>query len=371
MLLENVNAFLQNEGFKKVDIHIENEKIVDIVENTSPKEAEYNAIPGLCDIHFHGAMNHDFCDGNLEGLNKIGEFEAKNGVLLMAPATMTFDEERLNKIVDVANEYKNTIGKSQLVGINMEGPFISPQKIGAQNPKYIKEADIEMFLRLQNRAQGKFKIVDVAPEEKNAINFIKECSKDVRISIAHTCADYETAIKAFDNGASHITHIYNAMPGIHHRNPGPIIAAYEKNAEVELIADGLHVHPAVVRFTFDMFNEDKVILISDSMMACGLPDGEYELGAQLVTVKNSKATLTRDDSVLAGSVTNLYECMRRAIVEMKVQPEKAIKAATINPVKSIGLEKDFGSIEVGKYANIILTDSKYNLKKVLQKGNFL
>ena len=371
MLIENVNAFLPEEGFKKVDIQIDNKKIISITENKSDKEADFMAIPGLCDVHFHGAMNHDFGDADLEGLNVIGEYEAKNGVLAIAPATMTFDEERLNRIIDTANSYENLTGKADLVGINMEGPFISPEKIGAQNPKFIKEPDINMFKRLQDRAKGKFKIVDLAPEVNNAMEFIKQFGKEVKISIAHTCTDYDIAKKAFENGAAHLTHIYNAMPGIHHRNPGPIIAAYEENAEIEMIADGLHIHPAVVRFTFDMFDEDKIILISDSMMACGLPDGEYELGAQRVTVNNAKATLTRDQSVLAGSVTNLFECMRRAIVEMNVPAPKAIKAATINPAKSIGIDDEFGSIEVGKFGNIVLTDNKFNIKKVIQQGKIL
>ncbi|SFG54107.1 N-acetylglucosamine 6-phosphate deacetylase [Lachnospiraceae bacterium C7] len=369
MVIENVKAFLPRAGFKKVDITIEDERIVKIKENNKAETgAEKYAIPGLCDIHFHGAMHHDFGDADLAGLNEIAKYEAENGILAMAPATMTFNEEKLNTIVDVANEYKNTIGQADLVGINMEGPFVSPEKLGAQNPKYLMNPDIEMFKRLQERSKGKFKLVDMAPELDGAMEFIEELKDEVRISIAHTCAEYDTATKAFEKGATHLTHIYNAMPGIHHRKPGPVIAAYENNSEAELIADGLHIHPAMVRFTFDMFGEDRMILISDSMMACGLPDGEYELGNQAVTVKNAKATLTKDDSVLAGSVANLFECMKTAATKMHIPMEWAIKAASINPAKSIGIDKDYGSIEVGKYGNIILTDEKLNISEIIQKG---
>ena len=182
------------------------------------------ALPGLVDIHFHGAVGHDFCDADEAGLQAIADFEASKGVLAICPATMTFSEEILNGIMDVAAAHKNERG-ADLVGINMEGPYISPKKVGAQNPKYVMAADAGMFRRLQARSGGLIKLVDVAPEEPGNLDFIKECRDEVRISIAHTCTDYDTAKAAFAAGASHMTHLYNAMPGITHREPGPIIAA--------------------------------------------------------------------------------------------------------------------------------------------------
>ncbi len=210
---------------------------------------------------------------------KIAEYEAANGVLAICPATMSYNEEILGKVMDKAADYNEESG-ADLVGINMEGPFIDLKKAGAQNPEYIMPADKEMFLRLQERSGGLIKLVDIAPEEKGAMDFIEQCHEQVKISIAHTCCNYETACEALEKGVSHMTHLYNAMPGINHRNPGPIIAALEAGAEVELIADGIHIHPAIVRMTFRIFGADKVILISDSMEATGLLDGDYQLGGQ-------------------------------------------------------------------------------------------
>ena len=327
------------------------------------------ALPGLVDVHFHGAVGHDFCDADEEGLQAIADFEASKGVMAICPATMTFSEEILNGIMDVAAAHKNVKG-ADLVGINMEGPYISPKKVGAQNPKYVQRADIGMFRRLQARSGGLIKLVDIAPEEPGALEFIEACHNETRISIAHTCTDYNTAKQAFAAGASHMTHLYNAMPGITHRDPGPIIAALEDSAEVELITDGVHIHPAMVRFTFFTFGDDRVILVADSMMACGLPDGEYSLGGQGVTVRGPRATLTSNPDTIAGSATCLYDCMRRA-VEMGVPLVSAVRAASLNPAKSIGIDADYGSLEPGRYGNVILADEELNIRTVIQKGSVL
>ena len=252
---------------------------------------------------------------------------------------MTFSEEILNGVMDAAAAHQNGRG-ADLVGINMEGPFISPNKVGAQNPEYLHKADVAMFRRLQKRANGLIKLVDIAPEEPGALEFIAACHDEVRISIAHTCTSYDTANAAFDAGATHMTHLYNAMPGITHREPGPIIAALERGAEVELITDNVHIHPAMVRFTFNTFGDDHVILIADSMMACGLPDGQYSLGGQAVTVSGPRATLTEHPGTIAGSATCLYDCMKRAVLEMNVPLESAVRAASENPAKMCIRDRD-------------------------------
>ena len=253
----------------------------------------------------------------------------------------------------------------------MEGPYISPKKVGAQNPKYVMAADADMFRRLQARSGGLIKLVDVAPEEPGNMDFIKECHDEVRISIAHTCTDYDTAKEAFAAGATHMTHLYNAMPGITHRAPGPIIAALEEGAEVELITDNVHIHPAVVRFTFNTFGDDHVILIADSMMACGLPDGQYSLGGQAVTVHGRRATLTEQEGTIAGSATCLFDCMKRAVQEMGVPLESAVRAATLNPARSIGVDADYGSLEAGRWGNVVLVDDQLNIQTVVRHGQIL
>lgn len=324
------------------------------------------ALPGLVDIHFHGAVGHDFCDADEAGLQAIADFEASRGVLAVCPATMTYNEDILGNIMDTAARHQNGRG-ADLVGINMEGPFISPRKIGAQNPAYIQSADVEMFRRLQKRSGGLIRLVDIAPEEPGALDFIRSCHEEVNISLAHTCAGYDEAREAFAAGARHMTHLYNVMPGISHRQPGPIIAALEAGAEVELISDGVHIHPAVVRFTFRVFGPDRVVLISDSMMACGLPDGQYSLGGQDVTVAGSRAVLTQHPETIAGSAACLYDCMRRA-VSMGVPLEEAVRAASENPAKCIGVEADYGSLAPGRWGNVILTNPDLEIQQIIQKG---
>ena len=238
MILKNALVYTPRHTFEKGDLVIRDGRIAAYAQ---PQEGEevvdadgLYALPGLVDLHFHGAVGHDFCDADEAGLQAIADFEAAHGVLAICPATMTFSEEILNGVMDTAAAHKNDSG-ADLVGINMEGPFISPKKVGAQNPEYLQGADIEMFRRLQKRSGGLIKLVDIAPEEPGALDFIRACHSETRISIAHTCAGYDDALAAFEAGASHMTHLYNAMPGITHRDPGPILAAMEKGAAVELI----------------------------------------------------------------------------------------------------------------------------------------
>lgn len=325
------------------------------------------AIPGLVDIHFHGAMGHDFCDADPDGLKEIARYEAKRGILAICPATMTYSEDILSGIMENAASFTADEDMAELVGINMEGPFISPEKIGAQNPKYLMKPDASMFRRLQVKANGLIKLVDIAPELEGSTDFIKALSDDVKISIAHTACDYDTAIDAFNKGAVHVTHLFNAMPGLNHRDPGPIRAAMEKDAEVEIIADGVHIHPAMVRMAFETFSEDKVILIADSMEATGLPDGEYQLGGQKVSVCGKKAVLSEHPDTIAGSVSNLFDCMKTAI-NMGIKKELAIRAASENPAKAIGVSDRFGKISEGYMANIVLVDGNFEIKYVINRG---
>ena len=374
MIIKNAKIYTPRHTFEEGDLFIRDGRIVPFAQPEEGEEvvdaAGAYALPGLVDIHFHGAMGKDFCDGSEEAIQTLADFEASKGVLAICPATMTFSEEILNNVMDAAAAHKNGKG-ADLVGINMEGPFISPKKVGAQNPEYLHPADVGMFRRLQERSGGLIKLVDVAPEEPGALDFIKECHEEVRISIAHTCTSYDTALAAFDAGVTHMTHLYNAMPGITHREPGPIIAALERGAEVELITDHVHIHPAMVRFTFNTFGDDHVILIADSMMACGLPDGQYSLGGQAVTVCGPRATLTEQPGTIAGSATCLYDCMKRAVLEMGVPLESAVRAATLNPARSIGVDADYGSLEAGRWGNVVLVDDQLNIQTVVRHGEVL
>lgn len=327
------------------------------------------AIPGLVDVHSHGAVGHDFCDGTHEAIDAICRYQASRGVTAYCPATMTYPEEKLASIARCAAEHADAADAAALVGINMEGPYISPNKVGAQNPAYVQAPDAAMFERLQDAAGGLFKIVDVAPEVEDALEFIKEQGDKVRISVAHTCATYDQAKAAFDAGAKHVTHLFNAMPPLAHREPGVIGAAVDAGATPEIIADGVHIHPSAVRAAFKLFGDDRMILISDSMMATGLDDGEYSLGGQAVTVRGNRATL--HDGTLAGSATDLMGCFRVAVRDMDIPLASAVKAASCNPARAIGLEGERGTLAAGAVADIVLLDEELEIKQVVLRGTVL
>lgn len=323
--------------------------------------------PGFIDLHFHGCVGRDFCDGDVEAISAIAHYQASRGVTAICPATMTYPEDRLGQIMDAAAAFSPTDGEAALVGINMEGPFISPRKVGAQNPAYVQAPDAGMLRRLQQRAGGLVKIVDVAPEEPGALEFISDVAGEVRVSLAHMCATYDDARAAFEAGARQVTHLFNAMPGLHHREPGPIAAAAEcADASVELIADGVHVHPAMVRFAFSLFGAGRVILISDSMRACGSGDGTFDLGGQDVHVAGNVATLA--DGTIAGSVTDLAACVRIAVRDMGIPLESALQAATFNPACALGIASERGRIAPGCVADLVLLDADLEVSRVVVRG---
>lgn len=329
-------------------------------------------IPGLTDVHFHGCAGFDFCDGTMEALETITSYQLQNGVTDICPATMTLPADTLTSICETAAAFKAKQDNgdisspgSDLIGIHMEGPFVSAAKKGAQNGAYIKEPNLELIKTWQKASGGLVRLVTIAPETPDALTCIKELGKEMMFSVGHTQADYETARTAMEAGALHVTHLYNAMPPFTHRAPGVIGAAADtRGCMVEIICDGVHIHPAVIRATFKLFGDDNVILISDSMMATGQPDGTYALGGQPVTVEGRNATL--HDGTLAGSVTNLYSCMVNA-AGMGIPLISAIKAATINPCRSIGVDDTLGSIAVGKKAHLLLLNtSDLSIRRIVK-----
>lgn len=307
-------------------------------------------IPGLIDIHTHGAKGVDTMD--CENIETICEYLAENGVTSWLPTTMTMDIEDLRKVTDTIPHTKG----AKILGYHLEGPYISKAKKGAQNGKYIKNPDISEFESLKN-----IKIVTIAPELPGAIEFIKKCGAVV--SIGHTDCDYETATEAIKSGAVCLTHTFNAMPPLHHRNPGPIGAAIDENIYVQVICDGLHVHKSVIKMLYKTFGADRMILISDSMRATGLSDGEYEFGGQPIDVIDGVARIR--DGALAGSTTNLLGCVKKA-VEFGIPKKDAIKMVTETPAKLLGLKK--GKIEVGYDADLLIVDDELNIKNRLFSG---
>ncbi len=380
MLIKNGTIFQEDKTFAKKDIYIENGKITAIMDSGSnmiDAGQIYDAsglyvLSGLIDIHSHGAVGHDFSDGDLEGLQEILRYQYANGITSYCPTSMTLPKNYLLELFKKVKEWegcskdvnpKRQIRLSHVVGYNMEGPFLDTVKKGAHKEEDIILPDIDWF-KCCNEASGKrICLVTVAPNVKGGIEFIERLSheENITISLGHTSADYATAREALIAGASHVTHLFNAMVAMNHREPGLIGAAMDdERCMVELICDGVHVHESMVRAAFKLF-ADRIVLISDSMRATGLADGIYELGGQQVSVTKNRAILS--DGTIAGSVTNLFDCMCRAI-SYGIAPEEAIAAVTMNPAKSIGIYEEVGSLTVGKRADIILVDKEFHLVRV-------
>lgn len=378
MLIKNGLIFTDDCRLEEKNVRLADKTISQLESPSSsspdPDSAYYDAtdcyvIPGLTDIHFHGCVGYDFCDGTHEAINAIASYELSQGITTICPATMTLPHEELLHICTVAASHRPLSPQATLCGINLEGPFLSYEKRGAQNPTYLHAPTSSMLLELIETSNHLAKLVAIAPELPGAYECITALKDEISFSLAHTTADYETAIEAFWLGAKHVTHLYNAMPAFSHRAPGIIGAAFDTpSCMVELICDGIHIHPSVVRSTFKLFGDDRIVLISDSMMACGMPSGEYSLGGQAVQVDQHSATLS--DGTLAGSATHLMDCMRMAI-HMGIPIESAIKAATINPARSIGIDHQYGSITPGKTANLVILRKDLSIQDIIFEGQLV
>ena len=380
MIIDNVYVFTPDKAFVKGGIILDGDKIRQVYEEKDAPQLNGDvldgkgcyAIPGLIDLHFHGCKGDDFCDGDKAAIGRIAEYEASVGVTAIAPATMTLPVEELEQILHTAAEYKKEAKdcrKADFLGINMEGPFISPAKKGAQDARNILPCNVEICDRFLKASEGLVKFIGIAPEEsEHAAEFIREVHERVNVSLAHTNADYDTAMEACRAGANHAVHLYNAMPAFTHRAPGVVGAVFDsKDVMAEIICDGIHIHPSVVRATFQMMGADRMILISDSMRATGMPDGQYTLGGLDVKVVGRLATLVSDGAI-AGSATNLMDCMRTVVKKMDLPLETAVACATINPARSLGVEEQYGSLEAGKKAHVVLLDQDLELKAVIKDG---
>ena len=369
MLFKNANIFVDGR-FQYGSFRVENERFTEILTDVPDEDGtdlkNRYVIPGLVDVHTHGNSGADFSDGDYDGLVKMAQYLAQNGVTSFAPASMTLPYDVLETAFRTAAKFhkEQTMG-ARLMGIQMEGPFFSEKKKGAQNGDYLKLPDFEAFKRLYDASEGLIRIADVAAELPGAVEFTEKASKLCTVSIAHTDCTYEEASAVFDAGATHLTHLYNAMPGIHHRKPGPIGAGSERETVVaELICDGLHVHESAVRMAFKLFPE-RICLISDALRCCGMEDGQYTLGGQDVFLSGGVARLA--DGTIAGSATNLYDCMQNA-VRFGIPKEQAILSATLIPAREIGREDKIGSIEPGKLADFVVCDADLSRRAVFLRG---
>ena len=368
------NGWIFADGrFVRGGFSVENGRFAHVLEDIpGPAEDLDGAlvIPGLVDIHVHGCAGADFSDGDYAGLVRMARYLARQGVTSFAPASMTLPYDALDKAFHAAARLRREglADGARLMGIQMEGPFLSREKRGSQNPAYLRLPDWDRFLRLYDAAEGLLRIVDVAPELPGAVEFTRRASEKCRVSVAHTAAGYDQAAAVFDAGATHLTHLFNAMSGIHHRHPGPIGAASEReNVTAELICDGIHVHPSAVRMAFRLF-PGRICLISDALRCCGMADGSYSLGGQEILLSGGVARLT--GGAIAGSAADLYQCMRRA-VSFGIPRERAVWAATALPARVIGRESETGAIADGRAADFVICGGELEPEAVYLGGKRL
>ena len=373
MFYKTARIYCSDFTFREGAFEVVDGKFGAILPDTVPEDAidlgGATVIPGLVEVHSHGNSGADFSDGDYEGLKAMAKYFAQCGVTSFAPASMTLPYDVLSKAFATAKMLKEEApeGYSRIMGIQMEGPYFSYAKRGAQNPDYLKEPDFEGFKKLYEECGGLVRIVDIAPELPGAAEFVAKAKELCTVSIAHTDSDYDHAKAAVDAGVTHLTHLYNAMPAIHHRNPGVIPACVEnENVQAEIICDGYHIHPASVRLAFAMF-KNRMVLVSDSGRCAGQPEGyQFDLGGQMAEIRGGVSKLVGSETI-ACSASNLWTCLTNAI-SWGVPEEEAIRAASYNPAKALGVQDQIGSIETGKLADFLVCSADYSQKRIFLAG---
>ena len=386
MIIKNIRVYGTDEQFHEGSVCISGERFVsgeaakDSADQILDGKGCY-AIPGLLDVHFHGCLGLDVCDGTEEAVHTIARYEAESGITAICPATLTLPADELKAILANMADFRDRMERGEvpdgdrcadIVGINMEGPFISVVKKGAQNADYIIPCDAELAREFYEASGGLLKFIGLAPEDNpDFVGYINKVKEFTGVSLAHTNADYASAKKAFDAGARHAVHLFNAMSAFTHRDPGVVGAVSDSpHVSAEIITDGVHIHPAMVRTAFRFNGADRMIIISDSLRSTGMPDGDYVLGGQAI-IKKGKYCRLAEGGALAGSVSNQFECMVNAVKEMEIPLETAVACSTIHPAKAIGVDDLYGSIEEGKYGDLVLLNEDLELMAVVKRGKVI
>ena len=386
MIIKNIRVYGTDEQFHEGSVCISGERFVsgeaakDSADQILDGKGCY-AIPGLLDVHFHGCLGLDVCDGTEEAVHTIARYEAESGITAICPATLTLPADELKAILANMADFRDRMERGEvpdgdrcadIVGINMEGPFISVVKKGAQNADYIIPCDAELAREFYEASGGLLKFIGLAPEDNpDFVGYINKVKEFTGVSLAHTNADYASAKKAFDAGARHAVHLFNAMSAFTHRDPGVVGAVSDSpHVSAEIITDGVHVHPAMVRTAFRFNGADRMIIISDSLRSTGMPDGDYVLGGQAI-IKKGKYCRLAEGGALAGPVSNQFECMVNAVKEMEIPLETAVACSTIHPAKAIGVDDLYGTIEEGKYGDLVLLNEDLELMAVVKRGKVI
>ena len=372
MLIKNCNIIFIDK-IEKGSVLIENGKIKEI-NPTTPYEGETidaNGLylsPGFIDVHIHGAAGYDTMDGTFKSINEIAKAIAKHGTTSFTPTTMTVASEDILQSMKVIKEAKlNGTDGANVLGAHLEGPFISPKAIGAQNPKYVLAPSIENFNKIVGDYEDAVISITLAPEVDGAEELIKYLSdKSIKVSMGHTKATYEEAMNGINCGCSHATHLFNAMTGFAHREPGVVGAVFDSPITTETISDGIHISYPSLRTAYKVKGTDKVLLITDAMMACSMPDGMYALGGQEVEVKNGAARLK--DGTLAGSILTLDKAVKNVYNNSNYDLFEVVKMATYNAAKHCKVENKKGLIKEGFDADLLLFDKDIDIKHVIING---
>lgn len=364
------NCTFYNEFFEKEfgDIEVENSiiKQIGIIDGDGKDMSGYILIPGFIDIHIHGCGGGDASDARTDSLDKITTELVKHGVTAFCPTSMTLSEEQLTDIVKTIADYQTKGAK--IAGINLEGPFIAMSKKGAQNGAFVRAGSIEEFNHLYKKSNEKIKLITIAPEAFDSKDFIEAVSKKCTVSIGHSAADAQQCKNAIEQGARHATHLFNAMTPMTHREAGIVGTVLDdKRMMCELICDGGHICPAVLRNTFAILGEDRAVAVSDSMRGAGLGEGEFELGGQQVFVKKNGKYAVLGDGTIAASITNMHTEFKN-LISFGIDFKTALKACTINPAKAIKEDDKIGSIQTGKYADFVFLDENLDIKEVYING---
>ncbi|AGB40764.1 N-acetylglucosamine-6-phosphate deacetylase [Halobacteroides halobius DSM 5150] len=344
--------------------NINQEQVIDL-------KGDYLA-PGFIDIHIHGAKGQEVMNGNKEAFSTIANYKASKGTTGFLATTLTASQE---KLIDISQSLVSYIKSEEhignMLGLHLEGPYINPDKKGAQNPDYIKEPSIEELATLVDILGDKLKIITLAPENNNSkevINYALE--NNIVVSAGHTNASWEQMQKAFEWGVSHATHLFNGMKGLYHREPGVVGAFLNSNdTTVELIVDKEHIHPAVINLVLQNKNFEDIILITDAMAATGMGDGEYNLGGLEVIIKSGVARLKSGN--LASSTIDLKQAVKNVIEITELNLVEAIKLATINPARRLNIANQKGSIEVGKDGDLVVFDDQFNTQMTIIEGEIV
>jgi N-acetylglucosamine-6-phosphate deacetylase len=372
------NVILEDKVLSGGVVLIEGEKISAVNAGETPLEENDVSLidykdnfisPGLIDLHLHGALGKDVMDGEVKSLEQIASHQARHGVTGFLGTIMSASLDSMLKAVEAVKKAKKLQLSSEILGVHIEGVYSSLRRKGAQDPDFIREMKQEEIQLLIQAFSGLKTIISMAPEVKNNRSFIKPLTeKGAVVSIGHSDATYDEALESFEEGISHATHLFNAMSGYHHREPGVIGAVLDSSrVTAEVIADGLHIFPSALRLALAAKGYDKICLITDSIMAAGLGDGIYQMGNLEVVLKGYEARL-RKSGTLAGSVLTLNKAVKNAFQWTGMALNQAVNLASLNPSRVIGLDHEMGSIQEGKYANLVVLDEEFNVLETYLKG---